>query len=103
MQEIPCAYCRGTGISPRIPANSSAEHQCYHCRGTGKLKLDIDVGVVLYGDNSSFSVTEYVDGHLWGHVYPDVVKHECCLYCGMVRRSDKQNQPCKGQSTVRLR
>lgn len=49
-----------------------------------------------------FEVTEVVDGHVWGHVH-SLIKGECCRVCGMMRRRDKQNKPCKGPVEITLR
>lgn len=43
-----------------------------------------------------FEVTEVVDGHVWGNVL-NSFPGECCRICGMMRRRDKQNKPCKGK------
>lgn len=53
-----------------------------------------------------FTVTEEVDGHCWGILADSVLsmgKWESCLYCMMIRRSDKQNPPCKGPQKITLR
>lgn len=50
-----------------------------------------------------FEVTEVVDGHVWGNVLSSSIPGECCRVCGMMRRRDKQNKPCKGPVAVTLR
>ena len=45
--------------------------------------------------------TEKSNGHRWGH-YKDW-KLETCRYCGMVRRADDKNSPCKGKVKLGLR
>lgn len=49
-----------------------------------------------------FVVTEVVDGHVWGNV-TSLIPGECCRICGLMRRRDKQNKPCKGPVEVTLR
>lgn len=49
-----------------------------------------------------FVVTEVVDGHVWGNVV-SIIQGECCRICGMMRRRDKQNGPCKGPAEITLR
>lgn len=34
---------------------------------------------------------------------PSFMKHECCRKCGIVRRADDKNSPCKGVVLVRPR
>lgn len=51
--------------------------------------------------NREFAATEEVDGHRWGRFtassYLGGMQHELCFNCGMIRRADKQNAPCKGR------
>lgn len=42
---------------------------------------------------------EEVDGHKWGYWKKDTFK--CCQICGMIRRADKKNKPCKGPAKLR--
>lgn len=53
---------------------------------------------------SKFVTTEEVDGHRWGtFVAPPLLggkDFECCANCGMIRRADKKNTPCKGAVKV---
>jgi len=57
-------------------------------------------GDVITRGMTSFRVNEVVDGHVWGTVI-DRTPGECCRICGAMRRSDKQNKPCKGSPEVR--
>lgn len=41
------------------------------------------------------------DTHKW--VTFAFVGHESCELCGVIRRRDRQNGPCRGYSPVRLR
>jgi len=41
------------------------------------------------------------DQHDW--FVPDFLNYECCRNCGIVRREDGKNKPCKGRVTVELR
>jgi hypothetical protein len=50
---------------------------------------------------SKWRTTALVDGHEWG--FYGALKYECCLYCGMIRRADKKNSPCKGKAEIALR
>lgn len=34
---------------------------------------------------------------------PDFIPHECCRKCGIVRRRDDKNGPCRGKVTLSLR
>ena len=51
-----------------------------------------------------FTITEEVDGHRWGRFTASSVlggkDWECCFNCGMVRRLDKNNKPCRGPVKV---
>jgi hypothetical protein len=38
-----------------------------------------------------------VDGHEWGHKLGSLV---CCTRCGVVRRADGKNNPCRGPVVV---
>lgn len=49
-----------------------------------------------------FVVTEVVDGHVWGNV-KSLILGECCRVCGLMRRRDKQNKPCKGPVQITMR
>ena len=50
-----------------------------------------------------FIVTEIVDGHVWGNFDESFVPGECCRICGVMRRRDHQNKPCKGPQKISLR
>ena len=47
--------------------------------------------------------------HLWAdppaHEWftPDFLAYECCRYCGIVRRLDGKNRPCRGRVGISLR
>jgi hypothetical protein len=41
------------------------------------------------------------NGHDWFR--PDFVSYDCCRNCGIVRRMDGQNKPCRGQIGISLR
>ena len=51
--------------------------------------------------------TEEVDGHKWGRFTATELlggkDWEICFNCGMIRRRDKQNSPCRGPVKVSLR
>lgn len=49
-----------------------------------------------------FVVTEVVDGHVWGNV-KSLIPGECCRVCGLMRRRDKQNKPCRGPVEITMR
>lgn len=57
--------------------------------------------------SSDFITTEEVDGHRWGRFTAPpllgVKDWEVCFICGMIRRADKKNKPCKGQTHIGLR
>lgn len=67
---------------------------------------DIDVmrrakpGEIIKRGATVFVVSEIVDGHVWGH--SNGIQWECCRVCGIIRRADKQNKPCKGAPNLRL-
>ena len=50
-----------------------------------------------------FVVSEVVDGHVWGVStrHPEL-KNEFCRVCGIMRRGNRNNGPCKGPVTIRL-
>lgn len=50
-----------------------------------------------------FTVTEVVDGHVWGNFFDSFIPGECCRICGYMRRRDKGNAPCKGSARITLR
>lgn len=50
-----------------------------------------------------FVVTEVVDGHVWCNVTSSLISGECCRICGMMRRRDKMNKPCRGPVEIILR
>jgi len=50
-----------------------------------------------------FTVTGVVDGHVWGHFAESLIPGECCRICGVMRRRDHQNKPCKGPQKISLR
>lgn len=62
-------------------------------------------GDVLLSDSGviPFTVTEVVDGHVWGNFEESFIPGECCRVCGVVRRADRQNKPCKGPCKITLR
>lgn len=45
-------------------------------------------------------MVEKKDGHWWGFWKSDTF--QCCRICGMIRRADDKNQPCKGKPKLRL-
>lgn len=55
-------------------------------------------GDVLPGN---FTVTEVVDGHVWGN-NSSLIPGEHCRICLMMRRADKANRPCKGPQKLRM-
>ena len=42
-----------------------------------------------------------VGKHHW--FIPDNIQYECCRKCGIVRRADDKNGPCKGDVRLSLR
>lgn len=54
-----------------------------------------------------FRVTEEIDGHRWGRFTASSLlgglEWEVCFHCGMVRRADKNNSPCRGVVRVQPR
>jgi hypothetical protein len=51
-----------------------------------------------------FKVTARTNGHVWGFVVPSILKDtESCAVCGMIRRRDDKNGPCKGPVRIELR
>ncbi len=50
-----------------------------------------------------FTVTEVVDGHVWGNFTESLVPGECCRVCCVMRRRDRMNKPCKGPHKISLR
>lgn len=55
------------------------------------------------GDPGWFRVTEIIGGHTWGHVVVSMISGECCRTCGMMRRRDRKNKPCRGRPEITLR
>ena len=57
--------------------------------------------------DNRFVVTEEVDGHRWGRfTAPPLLggkDWEICFNCGIIRRIDKKNKPCKGPTKIRPR
>lgn len=51
-----------------------------------------------------FILAEEVDGHRWGRFTASSVlggkDWEVCFNCGMIRRADKKNKPCRGSVKV---
>lgn len=60
-------------------------------------------GDAIRSANTVFIVTEVVDGHVWGHTEPRWIEWECCRVCGIIRRKDMANKPCKGLARISLR
>jgi hypothetical protein len=60
-------------------------------------------GEFIKRGSTLFEVTEIVDGHVWGNVLSSSIPGECCRICGMMRRRDNQNNPCKGPAQITLR
>ena len=50
-----------------------------------------------------FTVTEVIDGHVWGNFLESFIPGECCRICGYMRRRDHQNKPCTGPKEITLR
>ena len=51
-----------------------------------------------------FNVTARSNGHVWGFVVPSILEGaESCAVCGMMRRRDDKNSPCKGPAKIELR
>jgi hypothetical protein len=50
-----------------------------------------------------FTVTEVIDGHVWGNFSESFIPGECCRICGYMRRRDKKNKPCDGPKGITLR
>ncbi len=42
-----------------------------------------------------------VGGHDW--FVPKFIGYECCRKCGMVKRTDGKNKPCRGRVVLSLR
>lgn len=59
-------------------------------------------GEIIKRGATVFVVTEVVDGHVWGNV-TSLIPGECCRVCGIMRRRDKLNKPCKGPVEITLR
>ena len=59
-------------------------------------------GELIKRGTSMFEVTEVIDGHVWGTSPQSAIKGEFCRICLMMRRRDKQNQPCKGPQELRM-
>ena len=59
-------------------------------------------GEIIKRGATLFVVNEVVDGHVWGCL-TSLVEGECCRVCGLMRRRDKQNRPCKGSPELSLR
>ena len=59
-------------------------------------------GEIIKRGATVFIVSEVVDGHVWGHVNGGI-PGECCRVCGMMRRRDKSNSPCRGPTKISLR
>lgn len=55
-------------------------------------------------NRDDFEITEEVDGHRWGRFKPSNLlggkDWEMCFNCGMIRRADKANHPCKGAAKI---
>lgn len=49
----------------------------------------------------NWRMTVRSNGHLWGFFKNDAF--ECCQICGIVRRLDDKNLPCKGPTKLSLR
>ena len=51
-----------------------------------------------------FTEVEAIDGHRWGTFTASSVlggrDWQVCFNCGMIRRADKKNSPCKGKVKV---
>lgn len=62
-------------------------------------------GDVLLSDAGTipFTVTEVVDGHVWGNFRESFIPGECCRICCMMRRRDKLNKPCNGPQKITMR
>lgn len=60
-------------------------------------------GDKIEGREYTFVVSECVDGHVWGNIVTSLIPGECCWVCGLVRRRDRQNKPCKGRPRLELR
>lgn len=41
--------------------------------------------------------------HVWDNSYQFSPTWECCSVCGIVRRADDRNAPCKGPAKISLR
>lgn len=57
-------------------------------------------GEIIKRGSTVFIVSEVVDGHVWGNT--SFIPGECCRICGMMRRKDHGNKPCRGAPTLRL-
>lgn len=58
--------------------------------------------------DARFIISEEVDGHIWGVFTGSSMLlggqyFEVCRNCGMVRRKDKANKPCRGVVKIALR
>lgn len=48
---------------------------------------------------SKWRMTEEKEGHQWGFWKQD--QFQCCQLCGIIRRADDKNSPCKGKAKLR--
>lgn len=60
-------------------------------------------GGVISRHETTFTVTEVIDGHVWCNDDSGMIQWEHCTICGMIRRRDKMNKPCRGQAKLTLR
>lgn len=60
-------------------------------------------GEIIKRGATVFVVTEVDNGHVWGHVNSSTIPGECCRICGMMRRRDRKNGPCRGAVQIGLR
>lgn len=76
-----CVDCGASLIQVRnVVVKDASKMKCYKC--------------------SQWKMTEEKGGHSWGFWKQD--KFQCCRTCGVVRRSDDKNAPCKGKPKLRL-
>lgn len=62
---------------------------------------ELERGIELDDNTLSIEVAERERYHRWFMYVP--LGHECCRDCGVVRRADNQNGPCRGKVHVALR
>lgn len=49
------------------------------------------------------TLQQYVEAHPGEHLWATYGKRESCAFCGVVRRCDGENNPCRGIVRIGLR